>query len=144
DGLIKVVVPPGAPGTIVDVTVFNSAGALSTLEGAFSYEESTATPLRVTAVSPGVATTDGGAVAIIEGDGFVAGMAVDFGAEASANVNVVSSSTMTALVPAAASPGLVDVTVTRPDLQRVVAESAFGYMVPGAVGTAPLVDRVSP
>jgi hypothetical protein len=71
---------------------------------------------------------------VVSGVGFEAGMQVRFGTQSSSKVEVRSAAELLVAVPASATPGLVDVVVTRPkDGSVVTLAKAFTYE---AVGTA--------
>jgi len=71
-------------------------------------------PPTVTAVTPASSPLAGGGTVVITGTSLTGATAVDFGSTPATNVTVVSSTEVTATVPAASTPGRVDVTVTTP------------------------------
>ena len=97
--MLKALVPAGAANNTVDVTVTNAPGHAGTMTGGFHYAAATVAPLTITAVSPGVGSTDGGTVITISGSGFADGSTVTVGTAPATGVNVVSSTTITAVTP---------------------------------------------
>jgi hypothetical protein len=71
-------------------------------------------PPTVTSVTPASSPLAGGGTVTIDGTSLSGATAVDFGSVAATNVTVVSSTEVTATVPAATTPGLVGVTVVTP------------------------------
>lgn len=101
---------PGGSGK-VDVTVTTN-GVTSATGSAdlFTYD-----PVpTVSSVSPRAGPLSGGPTITINGTGFTGATAVDFGPGNPATILTVSSTQITATLPAAASAGTVDVTVTTP------------------------------
>ncbi len=140
---LQVTVPPGTANAIVDIHVDNAPGSSATLADGFTYGSATNTPLSVRSVSPGVGPTTGGTVVTISGNGFTPGTAVSFGATASTIVDVISTTTMTAVAPPGAA-GLVNVRVDRPDMQTETAANAFAYYAPSTFGQGPSVLSIDP
>ena len=111
DEQVDAVVPAGAAGSTVDVTV-TGAGGTSPVVAAdqFTYD---GRPV-VTSVSPAKGGTAGGATVTVKGARFTGATAVRFGAHDAADFTVVDDATITAQVPAADVPGAVVVAVTTP------------------------------
>ncbi|HKS24192.1 MAG TPA: IPT/TIG domain-containing protein [Thermoanaerobaculia bacterium] len=88
----------------------------------------------INAVSPATGPTSGGTVFTISGAGFAAGATVTVGGRAAGQVNVVNSTTITALSPfglTSEQAGLPqDVVVTNPDGTRITKTGAFLYTIP--------------
>jgi hypothetical protein len=84
----------------------------------------------VSAISPNSGTTSGGTAVTITGTGFQSGATVTVGGAAATSVNVVSSTTLTA-VTAAHATGTVSVAVTSNSVTATLAGSYF-YTPPGA------------
>jgi hypothetical protein len=82
--------------------------------------------LSVTSVSPTSGGSAGGTKVTIAGSGFQSGATVAFGGNAATNVNVVSTTSITATTPAHAA-GTVSVTVTNPNGQRATLLNSFTY-----------------
>jgi hypothetical protein len=99
--------------------------------------QSCSTPT-VSSISPTSGTVNGGTAVNITGTGFLAGVAVTFGSNAATNVNVVSSTSITATTPANAA-GTVDVTVTNANGQSGTLTGGYTYLNP-----PPTVSSVSP
>lgn len=131
--------PAHAPGW-VDVEIRNPNNDSFVLPAAYEYRP---VVLEVTSVTPAAAHTLGGATVQITGRGFqVDGTTqVHFGAVAATNVQVApagySTYRITATVPAQAV-GVVDVTVTNPDLMTAALPASFTYLA------APEITSVSP
>jgi hypothetical protein len=81
----------------------------------------------------------GGTTVTISGTGFATGATVTFGGAAATNVNVLGSTTLTAVTPAHAS-GAVNVVVTNPGGQSATSTNGYSY----APASAPTVSSVSP
>lgn len=102
------VVPVGTPGA-VDITVSSDQGTSATsLHDAYFY----GSPV-VTAVSPGTGSAGGGTVVTITGSGFSPDSTVSFGLQPATSGTVNSSSSITAVAPAAGL-GVIPVRVTTP------------------------------
>jgi phospholipase C len=101
--------------------------------GGFTYMA----PPAPTSVSPNAGSTNGGTSVSIGGTGFQSGATVAFGAAQATNVNVVNSTTITAVTPAS-SAGSVNVTVTNPDNQQGSLTAGYTYNPP------PTVTSISP
>ena len=106
DTSITAKVPGGYPGTIVDVTVANSAGdSLESNSAKYIYA-----PI-VTGVSPASGSTKGTNEVTITGEGFLDASKVMFGTVPSPEFGIYSDDEISAEVPPG-SAGTVDVTVT--------------------------------
>ncbi len=92
----------------------------------------------VTQISPNSGSTAGGTTVTISGANFQSGATVTFGGNNATNVNVTSSSSITATTPASSATGAVAVVVRNPDGQSV-SFSSFTYNLP-----APAINSVSP
>ena len=105
---LTAVVPAQAAGS-VDVTVTNPGG----VSPAGAADVYTYVPVpTVTSVSPGFGPSSGGTTVQINGGGFTAASTVRFGG-AAASFSVISDTQISATAPAA-SPGILDITVTTP------------------------------
>ncbi len=90
----------------------------------------TTTATTITSITPDSSSLAGGGTATIIGSNFVSGASsVNFGSVAASNVKVVSPTEITATIPAATTPGLVDVTVTASGKTSV--GSGFMYVTSG-------------
>ena len=131
---ITAVSPAVATPTVVDVTVSVAGGGTSATgtSDRFTYLPT------VTNVSPNSGPVVGGTAVTINGTGFVAGSSVAFGTHPAAAVTIVSSTTISAISPAATAPGTVDVTVTAPGAGTSISSAGdhFTYV--------PSVSAVSP
>ena len=85
------------------------------------------TPATVTGVSPNSGSAAGGTAVTIAGANFASGAAVAFGNNKATNVNILSSTEITATTPAG-SDGSVTVTVTNPGTQGGSLADAFTYI----------------
>jgi hypothetical protein len=110
---IAVVVPPGANGTTVDVTIVGPDGeSLTTFASKYTYG-----PPLVTSVTPGVGPALGLNSVTILGSGFTGltgDAAVRFGPRNAISYQVVSDTKIVAKVPSAPAGTSVAVTVTNP------------------------------
>jgi IPT/TIG domain len=97
----------------------------------------------ISTVSPSSGSVSGGTSVTIAGDHFESGAAVSFGSSAGTNVNVVSSTVVTATTPAAAATGPVNVAVNNPDGTAVTAPSAYTY-TPAAPTVSSLAPDIGP
>ncbi len=100
--------PAESAGT-VQVTVTTSTGTSNGVS--YTYTSSTSTTPTITSITPDSSPLAGGGTATIIGTNLFAASAVNFGSTAAINVKAVSSTEITVTIPAASSPGLVDVTV---------------------------------
>jgi hypothetical protein len=123
--------PAEGAGTVdVTVTTFGGTSPTSSADQ-FTYE----TAPSITGISASVGPTAGGTSVIISGNGFTGATAVDFGGAPAHNYSVTSSSSISAVSPAAPA-GTVDITVTTP-----VATSApssadqFTFQAPPSIST---------
>ena len=96
-------------------------------------------PPSVTSVTPASSPLAGGGTVTIEGTSLTGATAVDFGSTPATNVTVVSSSEVTATIPAASAPGRVDVTVATPNGTTATGpDDGFVYVSSGSyVAVAP-------
>ncbi|PZR18544.1 MAG: hypothetical protein DI536_01300 [Archangium gephyra] len=105
---VKAVVPRGVAAGPVDLVVYNKNGA-SNQRRAYAYLPD----VRITSISPVTGAVAGGTTVTLNGTGFTGATAVTFGANAGANLTVVSDARLTVESPAGTA-GAVDVTVTSP------------------------------
>ena len=116
---------------ITDVTATNYDGQSGTLTSGYTYADPAPT---VTSLSLSDGDVAGGDSVTISGTGFLSGDTVSFGSAAATNVTIVNSTTLTATVPAAATPGTVDVTITDQVGQAGTLPSAYTYTSGVSVG----------
>jgi plastocyanin len=81
----------------------------------------------ISSLAPNNGPPAGGTAVTISGSNFGSGATVKFGTNAATNVNVVSSTSITATTPAH-NEGAVDVTVTNSDGQIAIATQGFTYV----------------
>lgn len=81
---------------------------------------------RVSSVSPGSGTRNGGTAVTIAGAGFISGATVTFGGNSATKVGVISTTSITATTPAHAV-GPVNVVVTNPDGTSGTLTNGFNY-----------------
>lgn len=117
--------PKSAQDSTADKSASGSAGGASYSTDALSGVSPNAGPLR------------GGTTVTVHGSGFADSVAVMFGGRA-ASFRVASSSSLTAVSPAVAAPGTVDIAVRLRDGSMLVSHNAFSYLAP------PRIDAVSP
>lgn len=141
---ITAVVPAGQAGTTVAVKVANSANKVGTLADAFTYTAAPVGAIGVRTVSPGLGSLEGGTVITVTGEGFETGSVVTVGGVESPAVAVISPTVLTAVTPAGAEAGLVDVQVRRPDFSSATAYNAFAYYDPATYGLEPAVFATDP
>jgi uncharacterized cupredoxin-like copper-binding protein len=88
----------------------------------------------INSVSPATGPTSGGTVFTISGAGFAAGATVTVGGRAAGQINVVNSTTITALSPFGTTNELAglpqDVVVTNPDGTKITKTGGFQYSIP--------------
>lgn len=135
--------PAHAEGS-VDLVVTNADGQSGRLAGAFTFGRPSGPipPVPViSAISPTSGPTTGGTSVTITGLRFTAGVAVLFGSAPATNVNVVSSTSITATTPPA-SAGIVNLVVRNAEGQTGILLNAFTYVVPAPA--APTVSGISP
>jgi LPXTG-motif cell wall-anchored protein len=129
---ITVVTPPHAPG-VVDVVVTNPAGDSGPLE--FEYFD----VAEITGVDPDAGPVAGGNTVVITGDCFTGATGVLFGGVPATSFTVDSDSQITAVVPASAAEGAVDVEVIgEGDCGTATDEDAYEYF------DAPVVTDLDP
>src|ERR1044072_3507896 len=93
----------------------------------------------ISSLAPTSGPAGGGTTVTLSGTGFATGGPVPFGGTAATNVNVVGSTTITAVTPAHAS-GAVNVVVTNPGGQNATSTNGYTY----AATAAPTVSSVTP
>jgi hypothetical protein len=93
----------------------------------------------VTSVSPNSGPTTGGTSVTITGTGFVSGATVKFDSSFATNVQIVSSTTITATSPAH-TVGTVSVVVTNPNGQSGTLSKGFTFTSPQGSETVLLAD----
>jgi acid phosphatase len=120
------------------VTTHPGAAATATNMSEFFTTTPNTAPL-ISSVSPTSGPASGGTTVTISGTGFAVGATVSFGGTAATNVNVVGSTTITAVTPAHAS-GAVNVVVTNPGGQNATSTNGYSY----ATAPAPTVSGVNP
>jgi len=91
-------------------------------------------------IAPNTGTAAGGTTVTITGTGFLAGATVSLGGTAATNVNVASSTSITATTPAHAS-GAVSVVVTNSDAQSGTLNNGYTYL---PSNPAPTVASITP
>jgi hypothetical protein len=118
----------------VNVVVTNTDSQSDTLAGGYSYTN--AAP-QVNSVAPNSGPAAGGTSVTITGTGFLSGATVSLGGTAATNVNVVSSTSITATTAAHAA-GAVSVVVTNSDTQSSTLSNAYTY------NAGPTVTAINP
>jgi len=116
-----------------DVVVTNPDSQSGTLTSGFTYIP----PPTVKSISPSRSPTSGGIEVIATGENFQNGATVKIGVNAATDVVVVSSTKITAKIPAGSSEK-ADVTVINPDAQSDTLTDGFTYVSP------PTVTAISP
>lgn len=122
------------------LTTFPGAAATAPNMAEFFTATPNTAPI-VSTISPTSGPTAGGTTVTISGTGFANGATVTFGSTAASNVNVLGSTTITAVAPAHAS-GAVNVVVTNPGGQSGTKTNGYTYTTSGT--PAPTVSTVSP
>jgi hypothetical protein len=133
---ISAVTPPHAAGSVT-VQVVNPDSQSASLANAFTYQST----LGLTSISPISGPTGGGTSVTLNGTGFLSGVSVFFGGNASPSVTVVSSTQLTATTPAH-SAGLVDVSVSNPNGDNAQLAGAFTYA--DALAISSVVPNAAP
>lgn len=124
---ITAITPAHSSGA-VNVTVTNPGGESGTKNNAFTYAAAPLPAPTVSSITPNSGSTAGGTSVTISGTGFISGATVTIGTAAT-NVNVVNSTTITALTPAHAA-GPVNVVVQNPDSQSGSLTNGYTYAIP--------------
>ncbi|MCI0340573.1 MAG: IPT/TIG domain-containing protein [Planctomycetales bacterium] len=137
--------PSGSAGA-ASVTVVNPDGSSGALAGAYLFAApapvlGTPPPPTVVLVTPGNGDPAGGTPITIVGSGFLPGATVLVGGIGATQVVFWGPAMLTALAPAGAGLGPVNVVVTNPNGQNATLANGFFY-VPGA--GAPTVTAVNP
>jgi hypothetical protein len=133
---INAITPAHASGPVT-VTVTNPGGQGGNLTNGYVY--ASAPPPSVSSITPNSGPTAGGSSVTISGGAFVAGATVSIGGVAATNVNVSSSTTITATTAAHAA-GTVNVVVTNPDAQSATLTNGFTFNAPSGGETVLLAD----
>lgn len=136
---MRVLAPPGPRGR-ADVRVTNLDASVLLPEGVEYFA-----PLEITAVRPATGLVAGGQDVKIEGNGFEAGMIVEFGGRvATLGAVAPAGDEATVTTPAAAGPGLVDVRVVSPDGDAVIGQDLFYYSDSAAPELAAITPSSGP
>ena len=136
DTSITAITPAYASAGSVNLVITAPGGTL-TETSAFTYTAPTPT---FTSISPTSGTTAGGTTISITGTGFSGATAVTIGGTAATSFTVVSDTSITAITPAHASAGSVNLVITAPG-GTLTETSAFTYT---ATTTIPTVTAISP
>ena len=131
---IRAVIPAGAEGPAA-VNVRNPGEEASTLRGGFTYVDRA--PRTVSAVRPAEGPAAGGTRITIVGSGFEPGATVSIGGQAARQVEVVSSTRITART-AGGAIGPANVAVRNPGVPAAILVDAFTYV------EAPTIESVAP
>ena len=116
-----------AQGT-VDVVVTNTDSQSATLINGYTYIVPPPPPApMIGGINPNTGSTSGGTGVTINGGNFASGASVSIGGVTATSVNVVNSSTITAVTGAHAA-GAVDVVVTNSDGQSATLANGFTYV----------------
>ena len=92
----------------------------------------------LSSISPNSGSTAGGTSVTITGTNFATGATINIGGVAATNVNVTSSTSLTAVTPAHAA-GTVSVILTNPDGQSATLPNSFTYATPPPPGQGDVV-----
>ncbi len=126
---ITATTPSHAAGA-VNVVVANSDGQSGTLTNGFTYTQPPPAPApTVSSITPNTGSTGGGTSVTITGTNFQTGATVRLGGTLATSVNVVNSTSITAVTPAH-SAGAVDLVVTNTDTQSGTLPNGFTYTAP--------------
>lgn len=117
-------------GTVVPQTSFSIRGSNTNVVTAAIQIDAGIT---ISSVNPPSGTASGGTGVTLTGVGFTGATAVTFGGQAATSVNVVNSTTVTAVTPASAA-GVVDVEITTPTGSATLI-NGYTYLI-SAVGQA--------
>jgi hypothetical protein len=112
---------------IYTLVVSNGAGLVTSIDEILNQPAQPPPPLVITSIVPIAGLTNGGTSVTITGDGFLNGATVSFGNAAATSVSVVSSTSITAVTPPAATMGAVNVILTNGDFEQVVVSNGFTY-----------------
>jgi hypothetical protein len=143
DGTITVTSPAEAAGT-VDVAVYDNTNGKSITHAPFTYG-----PPTVSGINPAYGLTDGGTSVTITGTNLTVPTYVYFGSNRATSVTPVTATSITAISPAAASAGAVDVTVYTPGGSSAVNQPAdeftyYTYTGGGGGGSAVTTSTTTP
>lgn len=135
----------GTTASNAGINSTNYPGTAGSIDPAGTYQVATLTngyqygvqAPQISSISPNYGVPAGGNSVTINGQNFMTGATVTFGGVAATNVNFVSSTQLTATVPAH-TVGNVDVTVTNTDNGTVTATGAYTY------SDMPTISGVSP
>ncbi|HUN80415.1 MAG TPA: IPT/TIG domain-containing protein, partial [Phycisphaerae bacterium] len=131
--VITATTPAGSQSGAVDITVIFPSGVQAALPGEFTYDDEPAadpvpTQMTVSSMQPAKGPDIGGTVINILGSGFTPKTAVLFDGLAGADIQVLNSTTITAIVPAHEA-GPVDITLTDDETgpPAILLPRAFTY-----------------
>ncbi|MFL6212262.1 MAG: IPT/TIG domain-containing protein [Blastocatellia bacterium] len=144
--------PPTAGTYLLRAVATDNTGATTNSDTVTVTVKAPVEPLSLREILPASGTTLGGIVVTIHGGGFTAGARVSIGGATATNIQVINSTTLTAITPAHAA-GPADVIVTTVDGQSATLAGGFSYTPPRnalpqvsitaspATGDAPLTVR---
>jgi hypothetical protein len=127
--LIKAMAPAHASGPVA-IVVSNPDGKSAVRPDAFTYKLPAPAVASVTVLQ---SMETGAKTVSIAGSDFINGATVRFGTVAASHVAYVSSSELTATVPAQSVAGAVNVIVSNPDGQSATKAAAYSYQLTGPV-----------
>lgn len=128
---IRIRIPAGDAAGKVDVKVTNPDGQSGELTEGYEYLPAPELPdPEVTKVSPNAGELVGGELIYIEGKNFAKGITVTIGGNTAEVVNYYSPLKIRVKVPAADTPGKVDVTVTNLDGKTASLAEGYEYLTP--------------
>ena len=124
----------------VSISVSNGAGSNSATSTATSTIAAAPT---ITSVTPSNGTTAGGTTFTIVGTNLTGTSTVVIGNNSATSVTVVDSATVTAVSPSFATPGALNVILTRSDGGTVTSTGGFTYVAPPSVTAATINGTVT-
>lgn len=138
---LRVTVPAGDAAGTVDVSVRTAEGAVYTKSQSYTYNAIVYPTPTITSVTPNTGLITGGNMVYVNGTNFVNGVTkVTFGTN-DVNATYVNSTTLRLTVPAVATAGKVDVTVSNNDQSALLTEG-YEYTMP--IISEPHITAVTP
>lgn len=138
---LRVTVPAGDAAGTVDVSVRTAEGAVYTKSQSYTYNAIVYPTPTITSVTPNTGLITGGNMVYVNGTNFVNGVTkVTFGTN-DVNATYVNSTTLRLTVPAIATAGKVDVTVSNNDQSALLTEG-YEYTMP--IISEPHITAVTP
>ncbi|GAB1530864.1 MULTISPECIES: IPT/TIG domain-containing protein [Brevibacillus] len=140
---IKVKAPATTVAGPVDLVFTNPDGSSLTVPGAYTYDAPVVEKLEVTNITPNTGELAGGEFVFLDGKKFAQGVKVYFGGVEAALSSYYSDARIKVKVPAATTPGPVEVKVINPDGENISIKDGYTYK-PAPELPAPEITKITP